>query len=832
MAKKSELVGSNANSRNWKGLAISVLVIVIVFTLIVVAVIVKRPPPKDNLDFKPLSLDEIIHKNFEPKRFNGIWLNNRQFAYMTDNSNIMLYDCQNLNQTLLLPNSTINPLIGSNFKFFMGSDPNVILFSYDIKNVYRHSNTARYKLYNTATRGQYDVSPSNSEDEVSLQNTLISPNSKKLAFVYQNNIYLVENFFDSQKNLIQLTNDGLENTIYNGITDWLYEEEILLQTNAMWWSPESSKLAYLKFNDSLVEYYHFPIYDGTPYGSLNKVRYPKPDTKNPKVSIYIYSDQTKNSTELPIPKNFLLTDFYIQNIKWQTDDTLIVVFLNRKQNHAITVIYDANSGQIKMQKLYPSMNTDTWLIPSGLLTTANYYFQIWPYNGYKSVLSFDLSKKSDVQVITNHKFDVTDLLTVNEKSDDLYYLATNGDPKQRHLFRKKLSDINSQSECLTCVDKESVPKHTNPIDNSVDIAEGKACLYYSASFSTNADFYVLECLGDRIPVSYIKSVQEKRGSSDIDEEKQIFERNEDLKQNLYKRLLPKKAYLRVYLDNDTHAYSDAEILYPPNFDPLETMYPVLIYVYNGPSTQQVDFQFRIRKFESYLCVNYNVIVAVIDGRGTDSNGDAYMKAVYKHLGKLESQDQISLAEALKQEYYTDDAKFAIWGWSYGGFISAMSLFNESTPFGCAISGAPVTDWTYYDSAYTERYLGSYAHNRKGYEDSSLIETIIKNNKHNTQYLSKKKLLLIHGTGDDNVHFQNSAVLAKVLRNTNLELDFDIYPDMQHSPDERKQLLLYQKMTKYLLDCYGLNYHDYYEQLSYHHLLVDINSSNSEDEPKE
>jgi dipeptidyl aminopeptidase len=118
---------------------------------------------------------------------------------------------------------------------------------------------------------------------------------------------LVENFFDSQKNLIQLTNDGLENTIYNGITDWLYEEEILLQTNAMWWSPESSKLAYLKFNDSLVEYYHFPIYDGTPYGSLNKVRYPKPDTKNPKVSIYIYSDQTKNSTELPIPKNFLLT---------------------------------------------------------------------------------------------------------------------------------------------------------------------------------------------------------------------------------------------------------------------------------------------------------------------------------------------------------------------------------------------------------------------------------------------------------------------------------------------------------------------------------------------
>lgn len=139
--------------------------------------------------------------------------------------------------------------------------------------------------------------------------------------------------------------------------------------------------------------------------------------------------------ESSILKTFSIRDFYIQNVKWLTDDTLIVVFLNRKQNHAITVIYDAINSQIKVQKLYPSMNSDTWLVPTGLLTSVNIYFQIWPYNGYKNILAFDVSKKSDVQVITHHKFDVTDVLAVNEKNDEIFYLATNGDPKQRHLFR-------------------------------------------------------------------------------------------------------------------------------------------------------------------------------------------------------------------------------------------------------------------------------------------------------------------------------------------------------------------------------------------------------------
>jgi dipeptidyl aminopeptidase/acylaminoacyl peptidase len=252
------------------------------------------------------------------------------------------------------------------------------------------------------------------------------------------------------------------------------------------------------------------------------------------------------------------------------------------------------------------------------------------------------------------------------------------------------------------------------------------------------------------------------------------------------------------------------------------MYPVLVYTYNGPTSQTVDFQFRIRKFETFVAVNFGVIVAIMDGRGTDSNGDKFMKSVAKNLGDLEMLDQLELASALRKETYTDDDKFAIWGWSYGGYVSSLTLFNENSPFRCAVSGAPVVDWLMYDSAYTERLMGSYAENRVGYEKSNLTQFA---RQHSKSFL-RKRILLIHGTGDDNVHFQHSALLAKYLRTTKIELEFEVYPDMQHTPDEDTQINLYQKITKFLLNCYNLNYQQFYDQLNYQHLIGDVTSLNS------
>lgn len=178
-----------------------------------------------------------------------------------------------------------------------------------------------------------------------------------------------------------------------------------------------------------------------------------------------------------------------------------------------------------MQKLYPTSNSETWLIPTGLLTSIkyNYYFQIWPYNGYKNIFLFDVSKKSDAFILTHHHFDVTEILSVNEKRGEIYYLATNGDPKQRHLFRKHITDVNSHSECLSCKDIKNVPKTTNPLDNLIELTDGKSCLYHSASFSLNSDYYVLECLGDRIPITFIKNVEEKTISEEANNDSKSIE---------------------------------------------------------------------------------------------------------------------------------------------------------------------------------------------------------------------------------------------------------------------------------------------------------------------
>ena len=193
-------------------------------------------------------------------------------------------------------------LVGDKFKFYMTGDPNVILLAYDMKQLYRHSVIARYKLFNTISNLSFEVMPTNNYNTNQIQNTLLSPNSRKLAYVYSNNIYMMSKFYDGIRDSTQITFDGLESTIYNGISDWLYEEEILCQTNAMWWSPDSAKLAFIKFNDSNVEYYSFSMYDNSQYGQINRIRYPKPDTPNPTAAVYIYNTEDSSTFKLALPK--------------------------------------------------------------------------------------------------------------------------------------------------------------------------------------------------------------------------------------------------------------------------------------------------------------------------------------------------------------------------------------------------------------------------------------------------------------------------------------------------------------------------------------------------
>lgn len=688
-----------------------------------------------------------------------------------------------LSSKILLSNSQVRHF-GGEKPAWTTNNKKILLFSYDVKHLFRHSYLARYKLYNLELNSSIEVRLPDQKESAQIQVLSLSPDGQKIAFVQENNIFIMDDYSKNLPKTIQITKDGELGTIFNGITDWLYEEEILYQPSAMFWSPKSRFLAFIKFNDSNVDYYTFPLYDGSKYNTLSQIRYPKTGGQNPIVKMFVHDTKQQETKEFQVPEG--LSDYYIYNVKWIDDSVVMVVYVNRKQTKTFYCIYNPLTGKITFHKSYP-LSDDSWIAPSSsgldIVTSRRYqhFFQIWAIDGYKAIIKFNLNSLTPT-TFTNHNFDVIEISYLNEETGYMYYTATAGDSRAKHLFRKHVeSDPSINSECLSC-------EH--------ELENKKICLYNSPHFHGKSDLYILDCLGEDIPVTYVKSIHKRSFYH-------ILENNTELRLQIASKLLPKKEYKKIYLDNNTLASTYAELLLPPTLNKNNTVetYPVLTMVYNGPGSQMVDFQFRVRKFESFFCTTFKTIVAIMDGRGTDNNGDKFMKSVYRRLGEYETIDQITLAKELKKEIFTDDSKFAIYGWSYGGYIAAMTLFQD-LEYRCAISGAPVVDWSFYDTAYTERYLGLYEENRYTYEIKSNLSYIAISNIDN---FDDKKFLLIHGTGDDNVHFQNSAVLAKILRHSRMDFQFEVYPDVKHSPDdEETQRHLHQKMTKFLMNCYNIS----------------------------
>ncbi len=358
----------------------------------------------------------------------------------------------------------------------------------------------------------------------------------------------MKQFYDGNKAASQITTDGKENQIYNGITDWLYEEEVLETSNALYWSPDSRFLAFIRFDDSQVEEYSLPVYDELPYSRMSSIRYPKVDSPNPLAAVLIYDTEKNEHINLIVPDSVKqgFGEYYIWAVKFFSNSEIIITYVNRDQKSAVTVLNDILTGTVNNEKEYPPNDSEFWNIPKDLAVSKEYdfYFQIWYIDNFANILAFN-RKNGNVQQITSHNFDVTDILHVNEKLGELFYLGTNGDPKQRHVFRTKFTVLNSKPVCLTCKDSNNLKKEfKEPVNNQLEFTESTKCLYFSASFSTNGDFYALECLGDRIPITYIKSTMNEK----LD---YVYEDNSKLRAIVDSKVLPKKSYLTVVLDEET-----------------------------------------------------------------------------------------------------------------------------------------------------------------------------------------------------------------------------------------------------------------------------------------
>ncbi|CAD5124113.1 DgyrCDS12415 [Dimorphilus gyrociliatus] len=731
---KQELVGSSPSQKNWRGILIALLVILVVCSLIVIAVILVTPKTSNEKLGKPFTFEDFSDGRLKIKTFNVDWLgNSNKYSYLTRENEIMVNDVENNKSYSLMDNATYHFLNISSYK--VSTDLKYILIATNLSEIFRHSYKAFYSIYDVENKQRIKNFPSMPNKLASMKNKKLqhadwSDDGHHLTFLYENDIYYQES---PESTAERLTVTGKPNKIFNGICDWLYEEEILFRSKAHWLSPNKKKILYLSFDDSNVALHKFPVYDKSNRENEFEFRYPKASDNrsnvNPIADVRIV-DVHNNKAELHLspPNEFPKSQLYIANAKWINDEKVLVIWLNREQNQAIHAIYSVDSHRPTI--IFHEKSPHGWISVSELFVwDDNSYVTIIPKtegddDSWKNLVVLDTRKQND-QVdniptfITSEKWDKQEILAVDKESRSIFYLGNNGDPRKMHIFKISLRDDNSVDYgpvCLTCNKSED-------------------CTYHSAQFARNGKYYIEKCGGPGVPIYTLKST--------VNDKNVILEDNAPLRSKIESYAWPRKEYheIRVNREDEEPYIIYTSIILPPQLNKNHiTKYPLLVYTYGGPDTQLVKENFQIG-WHTYLSSAENTIYVEIDGRGSSGRGQKYSHILYKKLGTLEVQDQIAVTRYFCEKYeFIDQSRVAIWGWSYGGFVTTHALGDEhSNIFKCGIAVAPVTDWRYYDTTYSEKYLGLYKKNADAYARASVIPKV--------KNFKNKKFFLIHGTAD-------------------------------------------------------------------------------------
>nr|XP_045608607.1 dipeptidyl peptidase 4-like [Procambarus clarkii] len=652
----------------------------------------------------------------------------------------------------------------------------------------------------------------------------------------------------------RITDTGRPGLLYNGVPDWVYEEEILGSNSAVWFSQDGNMLAYASINDTLVDTVPIPQYGSyQQYSLIRSEEYDcisnfclflelQPGQENPKVTLWVVDLRAIKLRDLKPPNlvkdqlvHSAVWDHYFTAVTWVDATTVSVVWMNRAQNTSVVTLcahpmyfceatHTEQSGDHGWVELYeaPIFSEDG----------QNYLLRLPVRDGeegeFKHVNLYSLRMRRVIP-ITHGAFEVTEILGWDQNNNYIYYMATMEDkPGERHLFR--VADVSSPMlripECLSCLEA----------DNTTD-----ACLYNKAHLSPDYAFFVLECLGPEVPRTYLFSTwnsqaghkpgtNRSRRSAAVNVGPRLIPSayplpskmfiirwqatagdwvgcpTDDLRLDDYSELrerveemaMPQVQTFRVELEEEVPYTYHVQLFLPPGLREDEiTTYPMVVQTYAAPGAQAVTSKMRI-SWGTYLASKKDIIYAMIDGRGSGFQGDKIKHEVYRALGGKEVDDQVAVARYLRDNlHFVDERRIAIWGWSYGGYVTTMALARDADQvFSCGIAVAPVARWEHYDSVYTERYMGSPhvypGSNYKGYEAADATKV--------AGNLKEKMFLLIHGTADDNVHYQHSMMLAKALVDEGVLFQQMTYADENHGLTGVKAHL-YRTMNKFLSDCY-------------------------------
>ena len=590
-----------------------------------------------------------------------------------------------------------------------------------------------------------------------------SPKGNAIAFVRENNLF-IKNIMDEKEQ--QITTDGKFNEIINGAVDWVYEEEFGMD-NGFEWNEDGSKIAYYKFDESQVKQFEMTMFENDLYPHPYKYKYPKAGEDNSVVNVIVYDVNTKKQIKVDIGEN---KDQYIPRINWtHSANQLSVQRLNRLQNKLELMLVDATDGKSKTIlteecTTYIDVNDDIHFLQNNkeFLWTSE-------RDGFKHLYLIDLNGKV-VKQLTKGNFEMMSLKGVNENTGKVYYLSNENSTIRKDLFEVRLSGENKNQL-----------NANNSYKKGTTVTDLTLYTYVDASFSKNYKYFILNKSGSLSPMVQEVYAADKKLLRVINDNKSLIE-----KLSTY-NLQPKNFNI---FKSSTQEELNAYIIKPSNFDATKK-YPVIIYVYGGSGRNTVVDEWGGRDFMwQNMMAQKGYIVVSFDGHGTELRGRDFRNSIYKQMGKLETADAIAVAKQIGRLPYVDSTRIGVQGWSFGGYLSSLCITKGADVFKAAVAIAPVTNWRYYDNIYTERFLQKPQDNPKGYDDNSPI---------NFASLLKGKYLLIHGTADDNVHFQNSVEMIRALQKANKQFEFMLYPDKAHSINGgNARFNLYEKVTDFWL----------------------------------
>jgi len=752
---------------------------------------------------RQVKLSDISNGLFYPRGWNGTWISGYEFLYHKSDQSLILYNLKSGTETevmsanKVLKFSPMRPPV-------LSSDKKYILIKKTSERVFRRSSIGTYAIIGlNGEMTMLKLRPSNTSnlshpDDFYIRYVSWAPKGNGLIYVdIDNNIWYRPSVVSQD---VKLSDKGEQSKIYNGIPDWVFEEEVFEDNKALWWSPDATKIVWGSFDDSNVNVYllqkYGTLWPGEPvqqYPELMEVRYPKVGTRNPVNNLWL-TDLNTITTSHILPPNSLHGESHFSHVTWaDKGKKFAVTWFNRVQNESVITLCDVNDLDCSSNEIFKREEHHGWVPykykvifnPNPANPKTRDFVTVLPaphlIHHYRQ-----LAYRSGDQLVWLTQVNGAEVTDILKWTSDgfIYYMSTlPNKPGTRHLFRIQFRapPYTYIPECVTC---------NRTMEN---LGRKEICEYYEVEMSLDGTFMAMICKGPDVPYACIHPhTPSEAKSTNI----MTFETNPRLETLLETLDMPTLEFREVPVSG-TGQKAQVKLMFPPNFDP-DRKYPLVVYAYGGPGYQSVNAKFDFSEIGTYLAGSQDVIYATVDPRGSGYQGEDWRYAVYKKFGTAEVQSLIEVTKHLQENLtYIDKDKTAVWGWSYGGYLSLMTLTHDlENIFACGASVAPVVDWTLYDTYYTERYMGlnTPEDNLDGYQRASALT--------NVSNLRRKKYFLLHGTHDDNVHYQNSMLLSAALEQEDILFRQQAYPDQDHSIGYFIKHLHHSLVNFFLSECFG------------------------------